>query len=412
MQVVFTRCCGLDVHKKTAVACVRIQGADGKAHTEVRTFSTMTFDLLVLHDWLVAHQVTHVAMESTGVFWKPVYNLIEDRFTVLLVNAAHIKAVPGRKTDVKDCEWIADLLAHGLLKGSFIPPEPIRDLRDLTRYRKTLIDERVREVNRLHKLLESANLKLTSVATDVMGVSGRTMLDALLRGSVDPEVLAELAKGRLRNKLPELRQALDGRFRSHHRFMLEQILNHLDYLDEAIAKISEEVANRTVPFAKMIELLCTIPGVDVKTAHTIISEIGTDMSRFPTDAHLASWAGLCPGNHESAGKRKTGRTRKGNQWLRRALIEAAWAASRTKKTYLSSQYHRLVARRGKKKAAVAVAHSILIIVYHLLSNGSRYKELGDDYFIKLNAPRAQHHYVKGLEKLGFNVTLIPTQKAA
>lgn len=291
MEVVYSQCCGLDVHKETVVACVSIRDK-GKLYKEIRTFRTMTSDLVVLHDWLLSHGITHVAMESTGVYWKPVFNLLEASFTVLLVNAAHIKAVSGRKTDVKDCEWIADLLAHGLLKGSFIPPQPIRDLRDLTRYRKSLTDERIREVNRLQKLLESANIKLSSVATDVMGASGRAMMEALLSGSTDPEVLADLARGRLRQKLPALREALEGRFRPHHRFLLSQILAHLDFLDEAIEQISQEIGDHLAPFFQEVQLLKTIPGVDQKVAECIISEIGVDMSRFPTHRHLASWSGL------------------------------------------------------------------------------------------------------------------------
>jgi len=412
MQVIFGCCCGLDVHKRMVTACYRTQGSDGQVHKEVQTFGTMTADLLVLHDWLVSRGVTHVAMESTGVYWKPIYNILETSFTILLVNAAHIKAVPGRKTDVKDCEWIADLLAHGLLKGGFIPPEPIRDLRDLTRYRKSLIDERTREVNRLHKLLESSNVKLASVATDVMGVSGRLMLESILAGHADPMVLAELAKGRLRKKLPDLRKALESRFRPHHRFMLEQILGHLDFLDEWIARISEEVASRLDPYCRQIELLRTIPGVDRKTAEVTLSEIGPDMGHFPTARHLASWAGLCPGNNESAGKRMSGKTRKGNQWLRRAMMEAAWAASHTKDTYLNSQYRRLVTRRGKKKAIVAVAHSIMVIAYHILKNDIPYRELGADFLDKLNASMIQRHHVKRLESLGFKVTIEPLTKAA
>lgn len=412
MQVIYERCCGLDVHKKTIVACIRIQSSKDKLHKEVRTFDTTTSDLLVLSDYLTSHGVTHVAMESTGIYWKPIYNILEGSFTVLLVNAAHIKAVPGRKTDVKDCEWIADLLAHGLLKGGFIPPEHIRDLRDLTRYRKSLIDERTREVNRLHKLLESSNIKLSSVASDVLGVSGRMMLEAILKGHAEPSVLADLARGKLRKKLPELKKALEGLFRPHHRFMLEQILGHIDYLDESIELISKEVAVRLDPFYRLIELLCTIPGVSQKTAEVILSEIGTDMSYFPSDRHLASWAGICPGNNESAGKRKSGKTRKGNQWLRRALMEASWAASRTKGTYLSAQFQRLVVRRGKKKAAVAVAHSIIVIAYHIIKNGIPYYELGADYLDKLNAIHIQRHHIKQLEKLGLKVTVEPVEVAA
>lgn len=411
MEVICKRCCGLDVHKEIVVACLLIREG-GKVLKEIRTFFTMTVDLVVLHDWLKAHQVTHVAMESTGIYWRPVFNLLEEDFTVLLVNAAHIKTVPGRKTDVKDCEWIADLLSHGLLRGSFIPPEPIRDLRDLTRYRKTLTDERVREVNRLQKFLEAANIKLSSVATDVMGVSGRAMLEALLSGSTDPQVLSELAKGRLRKKLPELKKALEGRFRSHHRFMVAEVLTHLDFLDETIERISQEVTNRIAPFSKIVELMDLIPGINARVAEGVLSEMGVEMSCFPTDGHAASWAGLCPGNHESAGKRKSGKTRKGDQWLRRYLTEAAWAAIRKKGSYLSALYHRLVVRRGKKKAIVAVAHRLLVVIYHMIKDQASYRELGSDYFNKLNAAYVQRHHVKRLESLGFKVILEPVSRAA
>lgn len=412
MEVVFERCCGLDVHKATVVACLWMRDQDRKIHKEIQTFGTMMVDLLVLYDWLKAKEVTHIAMESTGVFWKPIYNLLEDDFQVLLVNAEHIKRVPGRKTDVTDCEWIADLLAHGLLKGSFIPPKPIRELRDLTRYRKSLIDERVREVNRLHKLLQTANLKLSSVASDVMGMSGRRMLEALLEGKTDPEVLADLARGKLRKKLPELKKALHGRFSTHHRFLLEHILGHLDFLDGTIEKISEEVAARTAPFDELIQLMDTIPGVDRKAAEGTIAEIGLDMERFPTHRHLASWTGLCPGNNESAGKRKKGKTRKGDLWFRRYAIEMALAASRTKGTYLNALYHRLVRRKGHKKAIVAVAHAILVIIYHVLKHTVPYRDLGADYFDKLNVTHIKRHHVRRLESLGFKVTLEPFEAAA
>jgi transposase len=411
MEVIYKRCCGLDVHKEIVVACLLIREGD-KVLKEIRTFLTMTVDLVVLRDWLKAHQVTHVAMESTGIYWRPVFNLLEEEFTVLLVNAAHIKTVPGRKTDVKDCEWIADLLSHGLLKGSFIPPEPIRDLRDLTRYRKSLTDERVREVNRLQKFLEAANIKLSSVATDVMGASGRAMLEALVSGSTDPQVLSELAKGRLRRKLPELKKALEGRFRPHHRFMVAEILTHLDFLDEAIERVSQEVTHCIAPFSAKVDLMDLIPGIDQRVAEGVLSEIGVDMSCFGTEEHAASWAGLCPGNNESAGKRKSGKTRKGNQWLRRYLIEAAWAAIRKKGSYLSALYHRLVVRRGKKKAIVAVAHRLLVIIYHMLKDQESYRELGSDHFNKLNAAYVQRHHVKRLESLGFKVTLEPLDQAA
>jgi transposase len=411
MEVIYKRCCGLDVHKEIVVACLLIREG-GKVVKEIRTFLTMTVDLVVLHDWLKAHQVTHVAMESTGIYWRPVFNLLEEDFTVLLVNAAHIKTVPGRKTDVKDCEWIADLLSHGLLRGSFIPPEPIRDLRDLTRYRKSLTDERVREVNRLQKFLEAANIKLSSVATDVMGVSGRAMLEALTAGSTDPQVLSELAKGRLRKKLPELKKALEGRFRSHHRFLVAEVLTHLDFLDEAIERVSQEVSSRIVPFSKNVELMDLVPGINQRVAEGVLSEMGVDMSCFPTHGHAASWTGLCPGNNESAGKRKSGRIRKGNQWLRRYLIEAAWAAVRKRGTYLSALYYRLVPRRGKKKAILAVAHALLVMIYHILKDQVSYRELGSDHFNKLNAAYVQRHHVKRLESLGFKVILEPLSQAA
>ncbi len=412
MDVVFERCCGLDVHKATVVACLWMRDRGGEIRKEIRTFGTMTMDLLVLYDWLRASEVTHVAMESTGVFWKPIYNLLEDSFKVLLVNAAHIKRVPGRKTDVLDCEWIADLLAHGLVRGSFIPPQPIRELRDLTRYRKSLTDERVREVNRLHKLLQSANIKLSSVASDVMGMSGRKMLAALLEGNTDPEALADLAQGKLRKKLPELRKALEGRFSAHHRLILEHILSHVDFLDEAIERISEEVARRTAPFDELIQLVDTITGVDRKAAEGTIAEIGPDMEQFPTHQHLASWTGLCPSNNESAGKRKRGRARKGNQWFRRYAIEMALAASRSKGTYLNSLYHRLARRKGHKKAIVAVAHAIVVIMYHVIKHRVPYRELGADYFDKLNVTYIKRHYLKRLESLGFKVTLEPLEIAA
>ena len=411
MEGIYRRCCGLDVHKEIVVACLLIRG-EGKVVKEIRTFLTMTSDLVLLHDWLQAHQVTHLAMESTGIYWKPVFNLLEESFTVLLVNAAHIKAVPGRKTDVKDCEWIADLLSHGLLRGSFIPPEPIRDLRDLTRYRKSLTDERVREVNRLQKFLEAANIKLSSVATDVMGVSGRAMLEALTAGSTDPEVLSNLAKGRLRKKLPELKKALEGRFRAHHRFMVAEILTHLDFLDEAIERVSQEVVNRVVPFSKMVELMDRVPGINQRVAEGVLSEIGVDMSCFPTHRHAASWAGLCPGNNESAGKRKSGKIRKGNQWLRRYLVEASWAAVRKKGTYLSALYHRLVVRRGKKKAIVAVAHALLVMIYHIFKDQVPYRELGSGHFDKINAVYVKRHHIKRLENLGFKVILEPISQSA
>jgi transposase len=405
------RCCGLDVHKETVAACVRVPGAKGKRTQEVRTFGTTTPDLLALHDWLAAHQVTHVAMESTGVFWKPVYYVLEVRFTVLLVNAAHIKQVPGRKTDVRDCQWIAELLEHGLLRGSFVPPPVIRDLRELTRYRRTQIQERTRVANRLHKVLQDANVKLSNVTTAVLGVSGRAMLDALVAGTTDPDVLADLARGRLRTKLPALRQALTGRFRAHHAFLLGQILAHLDYLEEAIAAVSTHIEEQLRPFAHQVERLMTIPGVQRRTAETILAEIGADMTVFPSAGHLASWAGMCPGNDESAGKRRSGKTRKGSQWLRTSLIEAGNAAGRTKATALGARYRRILPHRGHRKAVVAVGRHILEISYHLLRTDRTYEELGVDYFDRRHAERLQRRCIRQLERLGLQVSVTPAPAA-
>ena len=406
------RCCGLDVHKQTVAACVRVPGAQGRRTQEVRTFGTTTPDLLALQDWLAAHQVTHVAMESTGVFWKPVYYVLEARFTVLLLNAAHVKQVPGRKTDVRDCQWIAELLEHGLLRGSFVPPPVIRDLRELTRYRRTQIQERTRVANRLHKVLQDANVKLSNVTHHVLGVSGRAMLDALVAGTTDPDVLADLARGQLRKKLPALRQALTGRFRAHHAFLLGQILAHLDYLEEAIAAVSAHIEEQLRPFAPQVERLMTIPGVQRRTAETILAEIGTDMAVFPTAGHLASWAGMCPGNDESAGKRRSGKTRKGSKWLRTSLIEAANAAARTKATALGARYRRILPHRGHRKAIVAVGRHILEISYHLLRTERTYQELGPDYFDRRHAERLQRRCVRQLEQLGLQVTITPAPAAA
>ena len=406
------RCCGLDVHKQTVAACVRVPGAQGRRTQEVRTFGTTTPDLLALQDWLAAHQVTHVAMESTGVFWKPVYYVLEARFTVLLVNAAHVKQVPGRKTDVRDCQWIAELLEHGLLRGSFVPPPGIRDLRELTRYRRTQIQERTRVANRLHKVLQDANVKLSNVTHHVLGVSGRAMLDALVAGTTDPDVLADLARGQLRKKLPALRQALTGRFRAHHAFLLGQILAHLDYLEEAIAAVSAHIEEQLRPFAPQVERLMTIPGVQRRTAETILAEIGTDMAVFPTAGHLASWAGMCPGNDESAGKRRSGKTRKGSKWLRTGLIEAANAAARTKATALGARYRRILPHRGHRKAIVAVGRHILEISHHLLRTDRTYQELGPDYFDRRHAERLQRRCIRQLEQLGLQVTITPASAAA
>jgi transposase len=412
MEIVSARCCGLDVHKRTVVACLLTPGAEGQPTKEIRTFGTMTHDLLALSDWLAAAGCAQVAMESTGVFWKPVYNLLEGSFEVLVVNAAHIKAVPGRKTDVKDAEWIAELLRHGLLRASFIPDRPQRELRELTRYRTTLIHERANEVNRLQKVLEGANIKLSSVATDILGKSGRDILEALVGGSTDAAALAQLARGRLREKIPQLEQALAGQFSAHHSFLLAQQLAHIDFLDTSLVRVSAEIGDRLRPFELALEQVQTIPGVGRRTAEVLVAEIGVDLSRFPSARHLASWAGLCPGNDESAGKRRSGRTRNGSPWLRTALVEAAQAAARTKDTYLAAQYRRLAARRGAKRAAVAVAHTLLVMVYALLTQEVTYHEVGSQYFDDRDRQAVQRRLVRRLEALGYAVSLQPTSTPA
>jgi transposase len=412
MDVLHACCCGLDVHKKGVTACVLWAGEKGKKRKEKREFGTMTRDLLVLSDWLRACGVTHVAMESTGVYWKPVWNILEGEFEVLLVNAQHIKAVPGRKTDQNDAEWIADLLQHGLLRASFVPPTPIRELRDLTRYRASLTQECNRIANRVQKVLEDANIKLASVATDALGASGRAMLKAMIEGEEDAEKLAEMSRGLLRNKRPELQRALEGRVRSHHRFLLKELMEHLEFVETKMARLEQEIGEHLRPFEEMVERLDTIPGVDWVTASGLIAEIGVNMEQFPDAEHLASWAGLCPGSHESAGKRKSGRTRKGSAWLRRCLCQAAWAVSTKKNNYLSALYRRLAARRGKKRAIIAVAHTLLQIAYYILRDGKCYRELGADYFDRLRPSRAKRYLVKRLENLGFQVTLAPAVQPA
>jgi transposase len=411
MNVVHERGCGLDVHQTTVVACVLVTAADGQVTKMVRTFATMTEDLLALSDWLARLQVTEVALESTGIYWRPVFNLLEDGRRITLVNAQHLKRAPGRQTDVKDAEWLADLLRHGLLRASFIPPKPIRDLRDLTRYRATLLQQRTQEVNHLHKVLETANIKLAAVASSVVGVSGRELLAAILGGEEDPAALAELARGRWRAKLPALRQALTGRVQPQHRLLIERILAHIDFLAESVSQVQGEIERRLATEAAALDLLQTIPGVGATTAATIIAEIGTDMGRFPSAKHLASWAGMCPGNKQSAGKRLGGKTTSGNAWLRAALGEVAWAISHTKGAYLAAQYHRLARRRGKYKAAVAVAHSVVVIIYHVLRDRRPYTELGADYFDKLDATRVERYHVARLKQLGYEVTLTPAKAA-
>lgn len=400
MEVTYTHCCGLDVHKRGVTACVITP-----AGKEVREYTTFTKDLLALGDWLVGQGVTHVAMESTGVYWEPVYNVLEGlELTVWVINAQHIKGVPGRKTDVKDAEWIADLLRHGLVRPSFIPNREQRELRELVRYRRTLLHQRSQVVNRIQKVLEGGNIKLSSVATDVVGKSGRAMLDELVKGSEDPKVLAALARGRLKNKETVLEAALQGLVGPHQRLLLASHLRHLDFLDGEIEGLNQEVEERLRPFEELLQRWDTITGVGRRVAEEVIAEIGADMSRFPTDRHLSSWAKVCPGNHESAGKRKSGRTGHGNRWLRAALVEAAQAASHAKDTYLSAQYHRLAARRGAKRAALAVAHSILVIMYHLAQRGCSYQDLGGNYFDERAHEATVRRLARRLERLGYTVT--------
>lgn len=439
METIYERCAGLDVHKKTVVACRMRTGGNGQAEQETQTFGTKTGELLGLVDWLSEWEISHVAMESTGDYWKPVYNLLEGNVEVVLVNARHVHNVPGRKTDVNDGEWLAELMRHGLLRGSFIPPQAQRDLRDLTRYRSNLVRERARLVNRVQKLLEGANIKLASVATDIMGKSGRAMLEAIVGGETDGALLAELAKGRLRNKRTQLEQALTGRVRPHQRFLLAHQLSHIDFLDEQIEALSQEIEQQMtdpnpdgsdelpptesidpgsgevketnpappLSFQQAVSLLDTIPGVNQRTAEIIIAELGPDMSRFPTSKHAAAWAGVAPGNNVSAGKRYSGKTRDGNQALQDALSEAAWAASRTKDTYLAALYHRLAVRRGKKRAIVAVGHSILVSVYYMLSRHEPYQDLGGNYFDERKKDSIINRLLHRLEKLGMTVTIEP-----
>jgi transposase len=401
----------LDVHKESVTACVRVW--EGREFEEqMAEFRTTVQGLLALRDWLEALDVKQVAMEATGVYWRPVWAILEDRFALLLVNARHVKAVPGRKTDIKDAQWLCQLLEAGLLKASFVPPKQIRTLRNLTRYRKAQINDRSREAGRLHKILEDSGIKLDCVASDILGASGRAMLDALVSGTTDPEVLADLAKGKLRQKIPALREALIGRFDTEHALIVSQILAHIDFLDEAIDRLSAEIEERIAPFARQRELLMTIPGVKQRAAEVLIAEIGVDMSVFPTPKHLASWAKVCPGNDESAGRRRSGKTGKGNKWLRATLAEAANAATRTRNSYLAAQYQRLRGRRGHSKAVTAVGHSILTAAWHMLQTGELYKDLGADYFIRHNPDRTTKRLIRQLEALGHTVTLEPREVAA
>jgi len=414
MNVVHTHCAGLDVHKKTVVACRIVPDEQQEWRREVRKFKTMTADLLALADWLRAADITHVAMESTGVYWKPIYNILESHFEVLLVNAQHIKFVPGRKTDINDAQWIAQLLQHGLLKASFIPPLPQRELRDLVRYRTQLVQDRAREINRVQKVLEDANLKLGSVVSDVMGVSSRDMLQHIVKGVDDPVLLAQLARGRLREKITELEKALTGRIRDVHRLLLKLHLEQINDITLRIETLSGEIERLMVIFdqTNAIERLDAIPGVSAQTAQIILAELGTDMSRFPSAKHAAAWAGLAPGKNESAGRNRSGKVRDGNQYLKVTLIQAAHAISHMKDNYLSAQFRRLAARRGRKRAAVAVAHSILVIAYHMLARGTDYVDLGGDYFDRRNEQYLQRTLVNRLERLGLRVTVEPILSAS
>ncbi len=446
MEILYERCAGLDVHKKNVKACFSSPGNDGHRQKETRTYLTMTGNLLELRDWLKEQGCTHIALEATGVYWKPIYNLLEGDFEMLVVNAHHIKAVPGRKTDVKDAEWIADLLAHGLLSASFIPSAPQRELRELTRYRTSLVEERAREVNRLQKTLEDTNLKLGDVVSDVMGKAAQLILHAVVEGESDPLRLASLAAGRVHASQQQLEQALTGKVTAHHRFMLGQHLLLIKNLDEAIRRVTEELARRFTPpdppteeqdqsqrssapapqspepappsaqsaplsWQEAVELIDQVTGISERVAQGLLAEIGVDMDQFPSAKHLASWVGICPGNHESAGKRLSGKTRKGNPYARRLLIQAAHAAAHSKNTYLAAQYRRIAARRGPKRAAVAVGHSILVIVYHLLRDRGTYQDLGGNFFDEHDRQMVQKHLVRRLERLGYQVDLHPRSEA-
>jgi transposase len=405
MEKVNPRCAGLDIHKDSVYACVLVDG-----RKSIEKFGTNVRELLRQGDWLASMTVTIVAMESTGVYWKPVWNMLEDRFQPMLVNAQHIKAVPGRKTDVRDCDWIAQLLEHGLLKASFVPLRPQRELRDLTRQRTQLLGDRARVVNRVQKTLEDANIKLASVATDITGKSGRAILDALVVGKLTPEQMAELVHKRMEAKKPALREALSGRVTDHHRFMLKQLLGQIDDVDRMVEAFDGRIEQVMSPLElESVKMLDAIPGFDVRTAEIVIAEIGTDMGRFPTPQHLASWAGMCPGNNESAGKRKTGRTRKANHWLKGALNQAAWGASRTRRSYYCTQHQRIAKRRGAKRATMAVGHSLLATAHCLLKDPKPFVDLGKDYFEKAaTSDKQAEQMVRKLKRLGYLVEITRT----
>lgn len=412
MEAIIERCCGIDVHKKTITVCLMVGKSNEKPTVTIKTFTTMTRDLLACKDWLESEGCTHVALESTGVYWKPVFNILEDSMEIILANARHIKNVPGRKTDAKDCEWIAQLLRHGLIKASFIPPRPIRELRDLTRYRKKLIQQRSSELNRIQKFLEDANIKLSSVVSDITGVSAQDMIYHLIKQDMTPQEMAELARGRLRTKITELERALEGALREHHRLILTLSIQMIASYDQAIDKLDREIDARMKPYQKESERLQTIPGIKKRAAESIVAETGADMSRFPSDRHLSSWAGVSPGNNESAGKRKSGRSTQGNKWLKAVLTESAWSASRSKDSYLKARYQRLAARRGKKRAALALAHTTLIMAYHIIKEQRTYKELGADYFDRLNEQHILKRLTSRIQALGYKVDLEKVPLAA
>jgi transposase len=411
MEAIIPCCAGFDVHSKTVAVCIRRTSKLGEIHSEVRTFRTLTRDLLDLCDWLSREGVTHVAMESTGVFWKPIYNILEGQFEILLVNARHVKNVPGRKTDVKDCEWLAQLLQCGLLRGSFVPPRPQRDLRDLTRLRAQLTHQMTSVANRIHKVLEDTNIKLGLVATDILGVSGRKIITALIEGETDTVKMADMARGRLRDKIPLLEEALVGKVTEHHQFLLKALMDQLIYLESQIERFNQRIEEAARPFEKAIAALIPMPGYDLVSAQSVIAEIGPRLETFPSHAHLCSWAKVCPGNHESAGKHKSGATGHGNRWLEAMLVQVAWAASHKKGSYFQAQYRRLAGKRGKKRAIVAVAHSILTDTYYILKHERTFKDLGADYFDRLSHDRIRRYHVKRLQDLGYKVELAENQAA-
>jgi transposase len=410
MQVVHERCCGLDIHLKTVVGCRLLTQQKGSVEKSIRTFATTTGGLMELDHWLTEGQVEQVALESTGIYWRPIFNLLEGHYEIFLVNPQHMHAIPGHKTDVKDSEWIADLLRHGLLKASFIPPKPIRELRDLVRTHTHLIQERSRHINRIHKILETANIKLGSVVSDVLGKSAKLMLEALIAGKNDPLELAKLARGRMRPKIALLQQALQGQLEAHHRFLLSQTLAQLDFLQQRVGLLEQEVTTRLSPFEKSLALLMTIPGISRRSATVLLSELGADMGAFPSAAHLASWVGICPGSHLSAGKRRGGKPTKGNTYLRSVLTQIAWVLTRMSGNYLSAQFHHLKPRLGAKKAVIAVAHSVLVIVYHVLAKGESYQDLGPDYFRRQDKEQQTRRFVRQLETLGYRVELAPQEE--